>query len=865
MIPPSLESLLAPTPLLTALSSLLSLLIGAVVLNRNPQRAENQAFFAMTCLSLLVNLNAASLFFGGPDGTGVPNPVLHPQFRMVFALGGFTLFALVLFIYAFPFNRRPVRVVFWGLLLSTMGHFFGTLYYFETAWMQVYSKVTFGLALGVALWGAWQNRKALERADERLGLALIHTVLGVRFALSGLTFALPRIEGSPDHLLLVFYLILSPPLFSIILAYGLMRFQLFDPKRLFSRSLALFLVSASALGIFMGVIGGIQLYLQALLGLESSSLLSTTLVLAVLLTAFHPVRLRVEAILERRFNPELVAAREATRAYLSHTRSLLEQSELYRALEQTVHIIAPDNKMALLMGHPRLQLHTREGIERFLPARRSAEVLKQAPAPTTETVRDWPEAQPLLDALQASRRSHLTRRARYGLPRDVEKAAEGISFTQAIPVWRENRVEGVLLLDGVELDRERLQMLIELSGYLGLQWENAALYAQALEANEALKRSNRDIERSNKDLDDTRLFLESLFESVPAGIAVLDHQARIVRWNRTMEKMTGVAREEALEHPDLLSLLPDLSLTGGADATRQGFTTPLKRRITLGPVGKEVIVHMRLALFKDRQGGPGGTVLILTDVTEQVTMQAALEDARRLAALGQFAAAMAHELRTPLTSIQMNVQILSGKVDLPPEDFEYFDIVLTELDRLNKTISEILDFAKPMRLELAPLLILDLVDEVVRGLYFLLAERGVEVQVESAEGLEVQADGERLKQVLIILLDNASQAMQEDPARREGGRRADEEAVIRVRAAVATGPGGVSGIAVSVADAGRGIPESDLSHIFEPFYTTRARGTGLGLAVAKKILEAHQGQLQVESVVGEGTTFTLWLPQRRGV
>ncbi|MFM7199292.1 MAG: ATP-binding protein [Myxococcota bacterium] len=868
--PPSFEGVLplllqSPSPWLAALSALLSLVIAGVVLNRNPQRFENQSFFALVFLSVLANLNAASLFF-----SPLAYPLLHPQYRLVLALGGFTLFALLLFVWSFPFNRRPPRLLFWPLLSAMIVNALITLFYFERFWAASFTRGLYALTLLTALGAAVRNLRQLAGPAERRGLLLIHTVLLVRFAMAGLAFAVPRELGKPDEGLLVVYLILTPPLFAALLGYGLLRFQLFDPRRLASRSLAFFLTSVLALALFLWVLSGLQAWMRALLGLEDGSLLSTTLVLAFLLTAFHPVQRGLERSLERVFNPSLVRAREAMRAYRLQTRRLLEHEALYKEIENTVSLLAPEQLLALLLRQPSPHVVGREALSRFLPVR-----------PTTQApiVRDprsglfrraWPEVEPLLAALERSRRSHVARRHLQGLPPDVAQEAEALAFSLAIPIWRESQVAGLLLLAGPELERERLELLIELSEYLGLQWENAALYAAALESNTRLlatngelEQSNQALEQSNLELAGTRAFLESLFEAVPAGIAVLDGQAHVVRWNRAMERLTGISKEVALGKADLMTLLPDLGL-GEGEGTRQGFTRPLKRRINLETRERDVVVHMRLALFREPTGGVGGTVLILTDVTEQTQMQQALEESKRLALLGQFAAAMAHELRTPLTSIQMNIQILAGKVELPTEDMEYFDIVLTELERLNKTISEILDFARPMKLELAPLDALDLCEEVSRSLYFLLAERGVEVSLALEPGQLIRVDGERIKQVLINLLDNASQAIQEDPSRRPGGAREQEEGRIVVEGRRRSGAGGLPGLELVLSDNGRGMSSETLGRIFEPFYTTRARGTGLGLAVVKKIVESHGGELAAESEEGVGTRFRIWFPTERG-
>lgn len=865
------QVLKAPSPWLAALSALLSLVIAGVVLHRNPQRFENQSFFALVFLSVLANLNAASLFF-----SPLAYPLTHPQYRLVLGLGGYTLFALLLFAWSFPFNRRPPRLLFWPLLAAMTLNLLVTLFYFERTWSALLTRSLYALTVLLAVGAAWRNLRHLPGPAERRGLLLIHALLLIRFAMAGLAFAVPRELGKPNEALLILYLIITPPLFAALLGYGLLRFQLFDPRRLASRSLAFFLTSVLALSIFLLLLSGLQAWLRALLGLEDGSLLSTTLVLAFLLTAFHPIQRGLERTLERVFNPSLARARDAMRAYRVQTRRLLHPETLYKEIETTVALLAPGRSLALLLRQPSPHVVGRAELQRFLPVHPTTQAPIALDPRTGLLRREWPEVEPLLAALERSRRSHLAHRPLQGLPTDVAQEAEALAFSLAIPVWRESRVAGLLLLDGPELERERLELLLELSDYLGLQWENAELYAAALasnaqllatnvelaQSNQALEVSNRALEVSNLELAGTRAFLESLFEAVPAGIAVLDGHAKVVRWNRAMERLTGISREQALGTADLMALLPDLGL-GEGDDTRQGFTRPLKRHINLETRARDVVVHMRLALFREPTGGVGGTVLILTDVTEQTQMQQALEESKRLALLGQFAAAMAHELRTPLTSIQMNVQILAGKIELPGEDMEYFDIVLTELERLNKTISEILDFARPMKLELAPLDALDLCEEVKRSLYFLLAERGVEVELALEAGQLLRVDGERIKQVLINLLDNASQAIQEDPARRAEGSREQEEGRIVIEGRRRSGGGGVSGLELVIADNGRGMSSETLGRIFEPFYTTRARGTGLGLAVVKKIVESHGGEIVAESEEGRGTRFRLWLPVER--
>jgi signal transduction histidine kinase len=228
---------------------------------------------------------------------------------------------------------------------------------------------------------------------------------------------------------------------------------------------------------------------------------------------------------------------------------------------------------------------------------------------------------------------------------------------------------------------------------------------------------------------------------------------------------------------------------------------------------------------------------------ENLALVAELEESRRLAALGSFAAAIAHDIRTPLTSVQMNVQILRARSGVSADDLEYFDIALAELKRLNEHVQELLDFAKPVRLHAARMDLREVVDETARGMEALLAERRVALQRRWPEDLPaVVGDPQRLRQVLWNLLDNAARASHAGSA-------------IVLRTTCRDGQ-----VAIEVEDAGSGIPAEDLPRIFEPFFTTRSDGTGLGLAICHKLVRAHQGEIQVRSTPGKGSTFTVLLP-----
>jgi signal transduction histidine kinase len=220
-----------------------------------------------------------------------------------------------------------------------------------------------------------------------------------------------------------------------------------------------------------------------------------------------------------------------------------------------------------------------------------------------------------------------------------------------------------------------------------------------------------------------------------------------------------------------------------------------------------------------------------------------LEEASRLAALGSFAAAIAHDIRTPLTSVQMNVQILRRKVQLPPDDMEHFDIALEELRRLDDHVKELLDYAKPLALHRETVELKDVADDAARTIEPLLGERKQTLAREHSTDLPpVAVDATRLRQVLWNLLDNAAKASPDGATIALRTRRDGEK------------------VAIDVVDHGAGIEAKDLARIFEPFFTTRPDGTGLGLAICQKVVRGHGGDIVVQSRPAEGSTFTVVLP-----
>jgi signal transduction histidine kinase len=239
----------------------------------------------------------------------------------------------------------------------------------------------------------------------------------------------------------------------------------------------------------------------------------------------------------------------------------------------------------------------------------------------------------------------------------------------------------------------------------------------------------------------------------------------------------------------------------------------------------------------------------LQDVQEQLVRQ------EKLAVLGQLAGGVGHELRNPLGVIKNAAYLLNLVLDKPAaETAEALEILAKEVGTAEKIISSLLDYARarpPTRREV------DLNGVVREALSRVsqLAASNVEVVLDLDEDLPlVPADPDQLCQVVDNLVRNGVQAMA--PERMGEGQEA--------RLVVRTAAEGAEWVMVSVADTGEGISEEHLEEIFEPLFTTKARGIGLGLALVKTLVEGHGGHIEVESQLGEGSTFAMWLPLRVG-
>jgi signal transduction histidine kinase len=235
---------------------------------------------------------------------------------------------------------------------------------------------------------------------------------------------------------------------------------------------------------------------------------------------------------------------------------------------------------------------------------------------------------------------------------------------------------------------------------------------------------------------------------------------------------------------------------------------------------------------------------------ETSRLNAALVQSEKLASLGEMAAAVAHGLRNPLASLRASAQLALRHPGSPGAQ-EQLKAIIDEVDRLDRRISHLLAFSRPSPFHPLPERVPALVDEILPAFSERLREQGVTLDRDLPESLpEIRVDPMKLEQVLLEVVSNSLDAMP------SGGR-------LHIGAAAAPGREG-AGVTIEITDSGVGIPDHVLPSVSQPFFTTRAEGTGLGLATARRFVEQHGGRLEISSQVGVGTTVRIWLPLGAG-
>jgi two-component system NtrC family sensor kinase len=360
-----------------------------------------------------------------------------------------------------------------------------------------------------------------------------------------------------------------------------------------------------------------------------------------------------------------------------------------------------------------------------------------------------------------------------------------------------------------------------------------------------------------KQIDDERRFTERIIDSLPVGLYVVDQEYRIQAWNRKRETgMQGVSREEAIGRPifEILHRQPGDMLKREFDDV---FESGRLQTFQVESVATGDLRTYRISKIPMRLGDDEVThvVTIGEDVTEWKEAQERFSQSEKLAAVGQLAAGIMHEINNPLATIAACAESLGLRLDdlrgagvtIPDGTGDFLQIIDNEVSRCKQIVDGLLDFSRPKKGIKEPVDI----NEILEKTLFLLKHHArfkkltVHKVLDHTLPMLAAANSEQLVQVFMALLLNAMDAM-------------SDRGTITIR----TFPADSDRVVAEVIDQGHGIARSELTKIFEPFYTTKVagRGTGLGLSICYGIITEHGGRIEVDSVLGQGSTFRIVLP-----
>lgn len=346
-------------------------------------------------------------------------------------------------------------------------------------------------------------------------------------------------------------------------------------------------------------------------------------------------------------------------------------------------------------------------------------------------------------------------------------------------------------------------------------------------------------------LENMELYTNNLVQSMPAGLISIDTERRVVSVNRNAQEFFGRSEKE-MQGKTLQQLIgkKECSIAPLLKAGQEFIDQPME---CLRQDGEIIPLKVSASHLQDRDGHSRGMVVILRDQREIRAIEQALERSRRHAALGLMAAGIAHEIRNPLGTLRGFAQYFARSETADDTTYEYANLMIGEVDRLNRTVSALLQFSRPRDAEVA---LVDMGELLNRAIVFVQPDadhQQVSLQLSLATPeMTWPADADLLQQVLLNLLQNSLAATPEGGKIEVGAKQQEND------------------LLVWVSDNGRGLSDEEQAKMFDPFFTTRKSGTGLGLAMVQQIIEQHNGQIIVATKPGQGTRITLILPNPQG-
>jgi len=363
------------------------------------------------------------------------------------------------------------------------------------------------------------------------------------------------------------------------------------------------------------------------------------------------------------------------------------------------------------------------------------------------------------------------------------------------------------------------------------------------------------------ELRQEEVFRENVLEGMINGVFVVNLEGDITLANKSAREMSEHDFDD-LFNMNIRELILDAS--GGERSSpvhsslEEGLSLAYYEAYLKRADGIHIPIRMNVSPMMGEEDEIQGAIIEFVDLSEIKRMEEEIRQLDRLAALGRFTSAVAHEVRNPLAGIAAGIQYLNRDENLNSDQRENISFVLNEVDRLNRIVTDLFKVAKPRSLLYGEAKLEEVIDRSYMSVNEIFSNNGIEFHMDIDDNLPlIEVDQEQIVQVMINLLKNAAEAV-------------DKGGIVSVTSSVYKGgdPEVIREkdremICVVISDNGQGIEAEDLEKIFEPFYSNKKDGTGLGLFVTHSIIQHHQGRITATSEIGKGTTFRIYLPIER--
>jgi PAS domain S-box-containing protein len=812
-----------------------TLLVGAGVRLRRP---ENQAtlhffwmsvaFFGVLAFSFSGRLDRLDLvFYWGDIAAMLLLPPLFVHFALVFperpdswahSDAGRSLLPLLYLPALLLFGARVTTIVRGGMHLDV----FSTVVPLIESGEMLYLGISLLGGLGIMIRALGRVRSVTAR--RQLRWIVWGTALGALPFVFG--YALPFAAGFspvPGFELSAVLLGLVPLAF----ASALVHYRLMDVEVIIKRGLVYSAALAAIAAIYAVLLKfGNDWFNNR--GIDERNTVIALLATLVVVLLSRPVKNAIQTALDRVYYRDRYDYR---RALVGFARDLNSDLDLFRLSERLVHRVTETlgvDRMALLLapvsagrdGEFVTIAHSGfTGAPPVLP--RAADAAARLIAGHTLTLDD-PLAQRRVD------------------PAEVEFWREaGIHYF--VPCVSKEGTIAVMALgrkaSSEPLSSEDMALLAAVAAQAATALENGRLYRQLhVKANE---------------LERMREFSENILESLNDGLAVVNRDDRIVRWNRRLEELYGIRHEDAVGRgldeifePGFFEVLRSARSESPEGAAF--YRVPL---VTRHEPPRRLLVNVGTTPLRDSDSAIAGTIVIIEDISARVQLEEQLQISEKMASIGLLAAGVAHEVNTPLTGISSFTQMLLQGAEPDDPKTKVLEKIEKQTFRAAKIVNGLLNLARPAQVDSGPVDLNAVINDVLSLLEHQLRTSRIQVRKElTPVAPRVQAIEYKLQQVFLNLFLNARDAMPRGGWLTIVTRGGDLEAT------------------VEIGDTGSGIPAEQLSRIYDPFFTTKeiGKGTGLGLSITYGIVQEHGGTITCDSAIGQGTRFILRLPLASG-